>query len=629
MTLYKPQVKSRLMDVNVIAASYFDIDISKIKNLVVRIASGLMAMALFAMVMIPLLEMVGRRFSGIGIPGAARWVQHLTLWLGMLGAILATFQNRHLSIATAKILRVKRFKSLFNFLSGTGAVSILLCLTWASIILVHSQRDSPEMLGGWLPIWIAQLAMPLAFLCMAFGTVLTSARDRHTRLFLLLLAMLLGPALTLLPEGLRPHLTNPGLFVMLLLAILGMPLYAVLGGAGLVLFYTAEIPIAAIPAETYRIVTQPVLPSIPLFALAGTVLAAGEAPRRLVRLVQAWTSWLPGGPSLSTVIACAMFTALTGASGVTILALGALLLPIMLAVKHKERFSIGLLTASGSVGLLFPPSLPVILYGIYGRVAIDRLFMAAFVPGVLLVAMLAGFSLYMGRHRKLQKPKFELREAAAATWSAKGYLILPIVVLVGLFGGMMTLVETAALTAFWAILLETIFHRRLNLRSDLPKAMIESAVLVGALLAVMGLALGLVSYMVDAEIPQRAIEWVQGAINSKLVFLLVLNSMLLLVGALMDIFSAIVIVVPLIVPIGMAFGIDPAHLGVIFLANLELGYLTPPVGMNLFLSSLRFKRPLFEIWRTVVPFLVIFAAWVLLITYVPALTVGVLELFGH
>jgi tripartite ATP-independent transporter DctM subunit len=417
--------------------------------------------------------------------------------------------------------------------------------------------------------------------------------------------------------------------VILILAIIGMPLYTVLGGAGLVLFYTAEIPIAAIPAEAYRIVTQPVLPSIPLFALAGTVLAAGEAPRRLVRLVQAWTSWLAGGPSLSTVVACAIFTALTGASGVTILALGGLLLPIMLAVKHKEQFGIGLLTASGSVGLLFPPSLPVILYGIYGRVPIDRLFLSAFVPGLLLVAMLAGSSLYMGRHRKLLRTKFEMREALAATWSAKGYLLLPVVVLVGLFGGMLTLVETAALTAFWAILLETVFHRRLDLSRDLPKAMIESSVVVGALLAVMGLALGLVSYMVDAEIPQRATEWVQSAIHSKLVFLLVLNVILLVVGAFMDIYSAILIVVPLIVPIGVAFGIDPAHLGVIFLANLELGYLTPPVGMNLFLASLRFKCPLLKIWRTVIPFLVIFAVWVLLITYIPAVSLGILEFFGR
>ncbi len=617
------------MDIDVTAASYFDIDISKIKKLVVQTAYGLMAIALFALVLIPLVEVIGRRFSGIGIPGAARWVQHLTLWLGLLGAILATFRRRHLSIATTEILRVERFSSLFKFISGTGAVSILLCLTWASSILIIMQRDSPETLGGWLPIWIAQSPMPIAFLFMAFGTIFRSAEDWGTRIFLLLLASLLGPALTLFPEGLRSSLTTPGLFVILLLTISGMPLYAVLGGAGLLLFYAAEIPIAAIPAEMYRLVTQPVLPSIPLFALAGTVLAAGEAPHRLIRLVQAWTSWLRGGPALSTVLACAIFTALTGASGVTILALGGLLLPIMLAVKHKERFSIGLLTASGSVGLLFPPSLPVILYGIYGRVAIDRLFIAAIVPGLLLVAMLAGFSWYKSRDCKSMSPKFELREAVAATWSAKGYLILPIVILVGLFGGMMTIVETAALTALWAILLETLFHTGLSWRRDLPEAMMESAVVVGALLAVMGLALGLVSYMVDAEIPQRATVWVQSAIHSKLAFLLVLNGILLLVGALMDIFSAIVIVVPLIVPIGMAFGIDPAHLGVIFLANLELGYLTPPVGLNLFLSSLRFKRPLIKIWGTVVPFLAIFAVWVFLITYIPALTAGILRLFGR
>lgn len=617
------------MGVNALTASYTEIDQSKVKKSIVRIASALMALALFAMVMMPLLEATGRKLAGTGIPGATGWVQHLTLWLGLLGAILATFRGRHLAVATAEILHTKQFSAHLHFVVGTGTVGILLCLTWASAMLVKSQMESPEALGGWLPIWVAQTAMPISFLCMALGTTIKSAKSWRNRVLLLALGLLLGPALTFVPEGLRSGLTNPGLLLILSLALLGMPLYVVLGGVGILLFFAAEIPIAAIPAETYRIVTQPVLPSIPLFALAGTVLAAGGAPKRLVRLVQAWTSRLPGGPSLCTVLACAIFTALTGASGVTILALGGLLLPILTAVKHKQSFGIGLLTASGSVGLLFPPSLPVILYGVYGRVAIDRLFLAALVPGLLLVIMLAGFSLYRGRNRNLQRSQFHLQEAISATWAAKGYLLLPVMVLAGLFFGLMTLVETAALTAFWAIILEAVFHKELEFRDDLPKAMIESSVIVGALLAVMGLALGLVSYMVDAEVPQRMTEWVQSTISSRLVFLLVLNGILLLVGALMDIFSAIVVMVPLIVPIGTAFGVDLAHLGVIFLANLELGYLTPPVGMNLFLSSLRFKRPLLEIWRTVLPFLIIFTVWVLLITYVPALTVGVAQVLGR
>ncbi len=617
------------MDSDILAVENKEFERPKSKKQVARGASVLMAMVLFTMVLIPLLEATGRRFAGIGIPGAAGWVQHLTLWIGLSGAILATFRNRHLAITATEILKIERFENLFKLLSGTGAVSILLCLTWASFVLVKAQFDSPETLGGWFPVWIAQITMPVAFLCMAFGTILKSTNTWRRRLLVLFLAGLSGPALALMPVETRMFITSPGIIIIFILAILGMPLYAVLGGVGLVLFFAVDIPIAAIPVEMYRIVTQPALPSIPLFALAGTVLAAGGAPRTLVRLVQAWTSWLTGGPVISTILGCAFFTAITGASGVTILAIGGLLLPVLIAAKHKKRFSTGLLTASGSVGLLFPPSLPVILYGVYGHVAIDRLFLAAMIPGFLLILMLVGFSLFMGRHRNLAKSKFNTREALAATWEAKGYLLLPIMVIVGLFGGMMTLVETAALTALWAILLESVFQKNLKLRDELPKAMIESSVVVGALLVVMGVALGLVSYMVDAEVPQRVTEWVQNTIHSKLLFLLILNGMLLLVGALMDIFSAIVVVVPLIVPLGTAFGIDPVHLGVIFLANLELGYLTPPVGMNLFLSSLRFKQPLIEIWRTVIPFLAILAIWVLLITYLPALSVTVANLFGR
>ena len=594
-----------------------------------RITSVLTVFALTTMILIPVVEMVGRRFAGHGIPGAAGWVQHLTLWLGLLGALLATKRNQHLSIAALEIFKIKHTRYFLKHINGAGTVGILICIAWASFVLVQSQRDSPETLGGWLPIWVAQSAMPFIFLLMAIDTAKNAVNNWRQAILLFSSAMLMGPALGLVPVDYRNILVLPGFILILLLALLGMPLYAVLGGAGLLLFYAADIPIAALPAETYRIVTQPVLPSIPLFALSGTVLAAGGAPRRLVRLMKAWTDWLPGGAALSTVIVCGFFTAITGASGVTILALGGLLLPVLIAAKHGQLFSTGLLTASGSVGLLFPPSLPVILYGVYGRVAIDRLFLASLVPGLLLIVMLAGFSLYRTRSRNIGRSSFDLREAANATWDAKGDLLLPVMVMVGLFGGILTLVETAALTALWAILIETVLHRQLDLRRGLPKAMVESSILVGALLIVLGLALGLVSYMVDAQIALRATEWVRSAINSKLVFLLVLNVLLLLVGTLMDIFSAIVVVVPLIVPIGLAFGVDPGHLGVIFLANLELGYLTPPVGMNLFLSSLRFKRPLLEIWRAVIPFLAIFALWVLLITYIPTLSVGVAKLFGR
>lgn len=591
--------------------------------------SILAVIALLAMITIPLLEAIGRPVAGVGIPGAAAWVQHLTLWIGLLGAILATTSGRHIAISATTLFRINRGKTLISGLVAFGAICVLFSLMIASFNLVYFQYESPERIGGWFPVWLAQAAMPATFLSMAVLNIRRGAAACKHRLLLVFAAIIVVLVFALLPEDYRYLLTTPGLIFIVLLAFFGLPLYAVLGGVGLLLFYTANIPIAAQSAESYRIITQPVLPSIPLFALSGTIFAAGGAPRRLVRVVKAWTNWMPGGAAISTVCGCALFTAVTGASGVTILALGGMLLPVLIAANHKKNFSIGLLTASGSVGLLFPPSLPVILYGIYGHVAIDRLFLAAFIPGLLLILMLTAISVYAGQINKVSRDPFDLREALLATWEAKGDLFLPIMVVGGLFGGILTLVETAALAALWAILLETVFHKEISLRSVLTKSMVEAAILVGSLLIVMGLASGLVSYLVDEQIPLKATELVRNTIQSKWVFLLLLNGLLLLVGAFMDIFSAIVVVVPLIAPIGAAFGVNPAQLGVIFLANLELGYLTPPVGMNLFFASLRFKQPLNEIWKTVIPFLFVIATWVLLITYVPYITVDMANLLGN
>ena len=586
------------------------------------IISALTVLVLCFMIFLPLSEALGRHILFFSIPGSVNWVQHMVLWLGLLGGILATLQGQHLSISTSKVFRKNRFFSISGMLSNLGTVIFLLFLTLASVILVKFQMSSPEKLGGWLPVWAALAVMPICVLLMTIATINTGWEKRRHRLLIMFIAILFCLVFIYLPFHVQSALTTPLMLIILVMAFLGMPLYAVLGGLSLVLFLTAEMPIAALPSEAYRIMTQPVLPSIPLFALSGTILAAGGAPKRLIQLITAWTSWIRGGAAIATVIGCALFTAITGASGVTILALGGLLLPLLIASKFEERFSIGLLTSSGSVGLLLPPSLPVILYGIYGHVAINRLFMAALFPGILLIILLSLMSLYMGKTGQKKKSAFNFHQALIALRSAAGDLMIPVIIIAGLFGGILTLIETAALTVLWAVLLETVFHRKLSFRKGLPKAMVEAAVLMGALLMVLGLASGLVSYIIDAQIPFRLTDWVVNVIHSKIIFLLALNLLLLVVGAFMDIFSAIVIVVPIIVPIGLAFQIDPVHLGVIFLANLELGYLTPPIGINLFLSSLRFKRPLIEIWRTVIPFLIIFVIWVLLITYVPAISVG-------
>jgi len=575
---------------------------------------------LTALMGIPLLETIGRRIAGIGITGAAAWCQHLTLWIGLIGALLATSSDKHIAIAAKRVFNLKRGADLLTGLTGIIAAAILFLLVLSSAQLVYYQADSPEMIGGWLPVWLAQLAMPAAFLGMAWVMILRSNRLWKIRIFIALGAMGIAIGFLLAPEQLRPFLITPMVIVLALLAVAGMPLFAVLGGVSLVLLHSASIPLAALAAETYRTFTHPVLPSIPLFALAGSILSAGGAPQRLVRVVRAWTSWLPGGIAISTVCVSALFTAVTGASGVTILALGGMLLPVLIASQYRQRFSMGLLTASGSVGLLFPPSLPVILYGVYGHVPIDKMFMGALLPGILLIVLLAGFSIYQEHVRVVSRQSFDMREALRATWEAKGDLLLPALVVFGLFSGVFTLVETAAFVAIWALLLETIVHKKIRIRTELPETLVESCNLTGALLIVMGVASGLVSYFVDEQIPLRAIDWVQSAIHSKWTFLIILNLVLLLIGALMDIYTAIVIVVPLIGPLGAAYGVNPVQLGIIFLANLELGYLTPPVGLNLFFSSLRFEKPLLSVWKTVTPFLLVFAIWVLLITYVPFIT---------
>ncbi len=386
---------------------------------------------------------------------------------------------------------------------------------------------------------------------------------------------------------------------------------------------------AAIPAETYRIVVHPMLPTLPLFTLAGYFFAEGGASRRLVRVFRAWFGWIPGGTPLVTVLVCAFFTSFTGGSGVTILALGGLLYPMLIKDLYTRKFSMGMLTASGSLGLLFPPSLPVILYGIRAQVPIDRLFLAGILPGILLMAIVTLWGVRQGIVGKSQRTSFHWREALGSFWEAKWEVLTPVIVLGGLFGGVATLVETAAFTAVYAFVIQVFVYRDLKITKDVIPTMVKCATLIGGVLIILGVAMGLTSYLVDAQVPSRALHWVQAHIHSKLVFLLALNGALLIVGALMDIFSAIIVVVPLIAPMALAFGVDPVHLGIIFLVNLELGYLTPPVGMNLFLSSYRFDSSLPKVYLSVIPYLIILAIGVLVITYVPAITLTIPALFGR
>jgi tripartite ATP-independent transporter DctM subunit len=576
-----------------------------------------LAAILGLMVLLPLAEGLLRAFFHKGIPGSTAIVQHLTLIVGMAGGALAAREKRLLSMATDAFFMEGVWKRLAKWVDATagGTVACLLCA--AAVSFVRSEAGAGKVLVLGIPVWVIQLALPLGFGLVALRLIWGASARWWGRLAAVVVAAGFA-ALALWPPVAAANLQWPLLGLLLAATALGTPIFATLGGAALILFWTQDIPAAAVTVEHYRLVTNPTLPAIPLFTLAGYFLAEGGASKRLVRVFDALFGGVRGGPAIVTVLVCAFFTTFTGASGVTILALGGLLMPVLLAAKTSERHALGLLTGAGSLGLLFPPCLPIILYAIVAKVEVKQLFVGAFLPGVLMVLLAGIWGVWVTPRREDHEP-FRAREAWRACWEAKWELALPFVALVGLLGGYLSPVEASALTAFYAFVAEVFLYRDLKW-NQIVRVTSECGLLVGGVLLILGVALGFTNYLVDAEVPARGVEWVTSQVHSPLVFLLLLNAFLLVVGCLMDIYSAIVVVVPLLVPLGAAFGIDPIHLGVIFLANLQLGYLTPPVGMNLFLAAYRFDKPLLEVYRASLPMLLIFLLGVLLITYIPPLT---------
>ena len=418
--------------------------------------------------------------------------------------------------------------------------------------------------------------------------------------------------------------------LLLLLALIGMPLFAVIAGSAMWNFSQDDIDLSVMGIEMYRIAEMPILLAIPLFTFAGYLLSESGAPGRLVRITRAFIGWMPGGLAIVALAACAFFTAFTGASGVTIIALGALLFPALNQAGYPEKFNLGLITTSGSLGILFAPSLPLILYGIVAQqmsegasVSIDDLFIAGILPGLLMVIMLSAYALWVNRATRMPLEKFNWRAAVAALRESAWEIPLPFVVLGGIYGGYLAVSEAAAITALYVMIVEVFILREIPLRR-LPGVVRESMVLVGGVLIILGVSLASTNYLIDAGIPQQLFQLIRGAVDSPLGFLLLLNVFLLVLGAILDIFSALVLVVPLILPIAAQYGIHPVHLGIIFLANMQLGYSTPPVGLNLFIASYRFDRPITEIYMATLPYLAILLLSVLVITYVPVLSLGLL-----
>jgi len=406
----------------------------------------------------------------------------------------------------------------------------------------------------------------------------------------------------------------------LLAALAGLPLFLVLGGLTVFGFIALDADPSLLFIEMARLATQETLVAVPIFTFAGYVLAESRAPERVVRVARALLGWLPGGIALVSVGACALFTAFTGASGVTIIALGGLLYPVLLDEGLPERFSLGLITSGGSLGLLFPPSLPVILYAVVAGVDYEALFRAALLPGLFLLAVLGVYAAWVAQRSGARRQGFDLRELAAASWAARWDLPIPLVVIAGIYGGVLLVDEAAVFTAIAVLLVNVLVHRDLRPR-DVLRVGADSAVLVGAILLIFGVALGLTNVLVLAFVPDLVLEWMQSLVSSRWTFLLGLNVFLLGVGCLLDVFSAIIVVVPLLLPLIEAYGVHPLHLGVIFLTNLEIGYMTPPVGMNLFLSAFRFEKPLPEIYWASLPFIALLLGALAVITFVPALSV--------
>ncbi|MFQ6677918.1 MAG: TRAP transporter large permease subunit [Fidelibacterota bacterium] len=594
------------------------------RRLGLKWGEDILALTVFILLaIIPFFETVSRLFGGSGVPASPVLVQHLTLWIGFVGAVLATRQNRLLALTTTPLFRPDEEFHIGRWIAKNVSFIVIIMLMWGSFQLLQIEFQFPYNIAPNIPRWFVMSIMPLGFGLMAIQIFNSSFSDRILRSIMLMITILW--MFIALSDAFNDNLfiLIVGIFAILVSLYYGAPIFIGLGGVAGLLFWINYTPISAISAETYRIVVSPSLPTIPLFTLAGYILAESKASTRIVNVFRYLFGWIPGGTPIVIVLLCGFFTALTGGSGVTILALGGLLYPLLRKEGYNDLFSLGLITVSGSLGLLFPPSLPAIIFGVTAGVSIKDIFLAGLIPGLILIFAVGGWSIYQERKVKKLVERFSAPEILNALWQAKWEILIPIIVLIGIFSGFTTLVETAALIVFYTFIVEVFIFKDLKI-NDFPKIVLDCATLIGGVLIILGVAMGLTSYLVDAQIPILLLGWVKTAITSKYVFLLMLNILLLAVGCLMDIFSAIIIIVPLIMPLGIHFGVDPVHLAIIFIANLELGFLTPPVGLNLFLSAYRFDRDMPTIYKATLPFFVVRFIVVLLITYIPIISLGLL-----
>ena len=571
------------------------------------------------LISLPVLEVVARFFGTTAITSSRMVVQHLTLWVGFFGAVLASSRGKLLSLSSSNLFEPESSFSIKHFIAKSTSLIILISLFWGSLQLVTVEYQYPVNISPLISRWFAQSIMPISLMFMSVILFFKSYSSLKNK-FALLISILLFLSIVSIPQVRESSVTLWFSFFSIIFSLLyGLPIFLGLGGIAALLFWFDWTPLSAISAETYRIVVSPTLPTIPLFTIAGFLLAESKSSIRLLSLFQALFGWIPGGTPIVLVIICGFFTAITGGSGVTILALGGLLMPMLIKDGFSKDFSLGLITVSGSIGLLFPPSLPLIIYGVTAGVSIKSIFLGGIIPGLLILVIVASWAIFSSKRQSVAVYDFKINNIKSALIESKWEIAIPFIIMFGIFGGYMTLVETAAISALYVLFITVVIYRDISF-SKVGNILIDCCALIGGVLIILGVAMGLTSYIIDAEVPMTLLEWVKTNISSKYIFLILLNVFLLIVGCMMDIFSATIIVVPLIKPIAAYFGIDPIHLAIIFIANLELGYLTPPVGMNLFLSAYRFDESMKSVYTSTMPFYFVMLFCVILITYFPILS---------
>ena len=618
----------------------------QIKKYFLKTEDFLASSALLLLAILPVVEIIFRVIFKSGLEASTEYTVHIVLWVTFLGGMITSRKNHHLAITVGLNLLKENTRTVIDIFNRTLSLTITFAFAISGLSMILMVFDASTLIGVF-PVRLLTAIIPIGYLIISFrfssSTEYNSSKKWIIRSGFILGIILAFPSILNISYSLLPDvplimetlndiyytiaavIAKPIVFILILSTFFGLPLFVVLGGAAYILFAGTWAPLELIPNEAYSMLTGNTIAAIPMFTLAGFILSESKAGERLIGLFKALFGWIPGGMAVAAVFVCAFFTTFTGASGVTILALGALLAFILEGDGgYKKNFSQGLLTASGSIGLLFPPSLPIILYGVIAQISIKDLFIGGIIPGFLMVFVLSGFGIIIAVKSKIPRTKFKISLVLSSFKESIWEIILPIIILVFYFGGITTIVETGAVAVIYSLIVEVVIQKDIKYR-NIVSIFLKSIPIIGGILIILASSRGLSYYIIDAEIPMKLTAWVEINISSKYVFLILLNLALLVTGSLMDIFSAIMVVVPLMIPLGNIFGIDPVHLGIIFLANLELGYLTPPVGLNLFLASYRFEEPLGEIYKTVIPFFLMLLFIVLLITYIPWLSTGLLK----